>query len=304
MASLSAFYVKLLATTIMMSFSISLVSAEAFRGTNLVVTVTLLNDEIPIIAATQSAANDWVQSHIVPFVSPQNGAIRFRYIAVGNEAIPGSTASLVAPAMRNIHQALISSGVPSDVKVTTVVSPTVLGQSFPPSAGVFENSVSDCMRDVINFLNTIGSPLLINAYPYFALASDPAHISMDYALFQAQNPIIDGPYKYFNLFDAMVDAFVAAVEKVVGYQNGVKVVVSETGWPTKGNEPYTCVDNARTYNRNLKDHVQNVGGTPRMQNYMEVYIYSMFNEDIKPDLVGQSFGAFNKDFTEIYPIWH
>lgn len=273
---------------------------EAFRGTNLVVSVTLQNDDIPIVASTQSAADSWALTHIAPFL--QNGTIRFRYIVVGNEAIPGPYASLVTPAMRNLKQALSSIGAPDDFKVTTVVPPTVLGQSFPPSAGQFETSVSNFMEGVTNFLYSTGTPLLVNVYPYFALVSDPQHIAMDYALFQAKIPVIDGDYKYFNLLDAMVDAFLAAMEKVVG-RYGVRVVVSETGWPTKGNEPYTNVDNARIYNKNLKDHVQGVGGTPRMQDYMEAYIYSMFNEDLKPDLVGRYFGAFNKDFTDIYPIW-
>lgn len=54
---------------------------------------------------------------------------------------------------------------------------------------------------------------------------------------RCQKPVlIDGNYEYYNLFDAMVDAFVAAMARAVGKED-VKIVVSETGWPTKGNEP-------------------------------------------------------------------
>jgi exo-beta-1,3-glucanase (GH17 family) len=43
----------------------------------------------------------------------------------------------------------------------------------------------------------------------------------------------DGDLEYYNLFDAMVDAFVAAMVRVV-QQEDVKLVVAETGWPTAG----------------------------------------------------------------------
>ncbi|KAI4317815.1 hypothetical protein L6164_025653 [Bauhinia variegata] len=276
---------------------------QAFSDTNLGVTISVTNAEIPTVATSQEAANAWVHDHITPFAA--NSRVRFRYITVGIEAIPGDLAPLVTPAMTNIYQALILVKSKDFIKVTTVVSPTVLGQSYPPSTGQFEQSVSGVMDNVTRFLQNIGSPLLLNIYPYYALVNEPDKISMQYALFQSKEPVvIDGEYKYYNLFDAMVDAFVAATEKVVG-NGGLRVVVSETGWPTKGNEPYTNVKNAQIYNSNLRHHVITVGRTPRQGDYkMEVYIYSMFNEDKKPDPVGASFGTFNDDLTEVYPIWH
>ncbi|XP_054805410.1 glucan endo-1,3-beta-glucosidase-like [Prosopis cineraria] len=215
---------------------------QAFRRSNLVLTVTLPSDQIPSVPLNRRR---------------QRAHPRPRRLIGG----PGHE--------KPSHQALISNKVPYDVKVTTSVSPKVLGKSYPPSAGQFEDSVSNFMTDVTNFLHSIGAPLLINAYPYSALVNDPQHVALEPVLFQAKKPlVIDGEPEYFNLFDVMVDAFVAAAAKVVG-REGVRVVVSETGWPVKGNEPYTCVENARNYNRNLKDHVERVGGTPRMTNYLE-----------------------------------
>ncbi|KAM0846983.1 hypothetical protein ACQ4PT_055312 [Festuca glaucescens] len=41
--------------------------------------------------------------------------------------------------------------------------------------------------------------------------------------------------KYYSLLDAQLDAVFAAVEKVAGgVSRAVRVVVSETGWPSKG----------------------------------------------------------------------
>uniref|UniRef100_A0A2N9EHC2 glucan endo-1,3-beta-D-glucosidase n=1 Tax=Fagus sylvatica TaxID=28930 RepID=A0A2N9EHC2_FAGSY len=276
---------------------------EAFRGTNLVVTVGVLNEEIIPIASSLDVAKNWVNDHIARFNGP-NG-VRFRYITVGNEAIPGIFASSIPQAMKNIYQALRSAGLPDYIQVTTVLSATVLGQNYPPSIGTFSPNISNIMDEVSNFVYDIGSPLLYNAYPYYAIVSEPTQISLDFALFRSQTPVvIDGNYQYYNLFDAMVDAFVAAMVRAVGKED-VKVVVSETGWPTEGDEPYTTIDNANIYNNNLREHVMRVGRTPRRADLnLEAYIFAMFNENLKPDLVEQNWGTFYPNFTEVYQLWH
>ena len=55
---------------------------------------------------------------------------------------------------------------------------------------------------------------MVNLYPYFAYASDPSHVSFEYATFQAKDPVLDKGLKYFSVFDAMVDAVYAALEKI------------------------------------------------------------------------------------------
>ncbi|KAF9684854.1 hypothetical protein SADUNF_Sadunf04G0161800 [Salix dunnii] len=88
------------------------------------------------------------------------------------------------------------------------------------------------------------------SYPPSSAAFDPCinnkeHISLDYALIRNQNAVQDGGFLYDNLFDASVDAFVYATERE-GFQ-GIKIVVSETGWPTGGGEA-ASVANATAYN--------------------------------------------------------
>jgi exo-beta-1,3-glucanase (GH17 family) len=103
---------------------------------------------------------------------------------------------------------------------------------------------------------------------------------------------------YTNLFDAMVDAVRAALDKAGG--GGVDVVVSESGWPSADGKGAT-VDNARTYNQNLINHAGK--GTPRKPGPMEVYVFAMFNEDQKDgDPTERKFGLFNPDKTPVYPI--
>ena len=87
---------------------------------------------------------------------------------------------------------------------------------------------------------------------------------------------------YTNVFDAMIDdAYFAMAD--LNFTN-IPVVVSETGWPSKGdqNEPSTTVDNADTYNSNLVRHVLNNTGTPKHPGIpVNTYIYELFNEDLR-----------------------
>ncbi|PRQ46968.1 putative glucan endo-1,3-beta-D-glucosidase [Rosa chinensis] len=132
-------------------------------------------------------------------------------------------------------------------KVTTVVPSTALGSSYPPSSGEFTQEASSVMPDILKFLASTLSPLMINVYPYFAYKSDPAHVPLDYAQFTSDKPVVrDGNLLYFCLFDAIVDAFLAAMAKA---GNGhVRVVVSESGWPSDENGNFTTPELAMTYN--------------------------------------------------------
>ena len=133
---------------------------------------------------------------------------------------------------------------------------------------------------------------MINIYPYFAYASDPINISLDFALFTATSPVIqDGSLSYYSLFDAMVDAFFSGMEKE-GVPR-VDIVVSETGWPSACNGAYTTPNLAATYNRNFIRHILMGSGTPKRPGAcIEGFVFAMLNEHLKPNGVEENFGLF------------
>ncbi|KAL5782595.1 hypothetical protein ACOSP7_007624 [Xanthoceras sorbifolium] len=277
---------------------------SALAQSNLIVTLGVKNEDLAPMASSIDFARNWIRQFVTPYINKGtgNGTLRLRYITAGNEVIPGTEAIYVLPAMRNIRQVLTEEQIPY-VSVSTVVAATALGVSYPPSAGSFNPEVAGIMNDISNFLYTTGEPLMINVYPYFALVSDPIHVPLDYALFQSTTPgVRDGDRQYFNLFDAMVDAFVAAMARAVGKED-VRIVVTESGWPSAGG-PQATLENAQTYNNNLKKHIQTVGGTPRRPDLnLETYIFALFNENQKAAGIEQNFGSFYPNLKEVYPLW-
>ncbi|PIA41028.1 hypothetical protein AQUCO_02300065v1 [Aquilegia coerulea] len=270
---------------------------EALRGANIDVSIGIRNEHIANIARSQEAANSWVNEYIAPYI---NGII-FTHVTVGNEVEPAGLGD-VALAMNNIWNALQPLGQ-TGIEITTVIPMTVLGNSFPPSAGVFTEQAVGPMTDITNFLVRTKGSLMINVYPYFAYASNPQQISLDYALFNLREPTVhDNGLEYYNLFDAMVDAFYAALEKI--NVNSVFLSVAETGWPTAGNEPYASIENARVYNTNLRQHLQDRIGTPRRPNVeMDLFYFALFNENLKSAGVEQNFGFFYPNMQPVYPFW-
>ncbi|ESR47345.1 hypothetical protein CICLE_v10001717mg [Citrus x clementina] len=272
---------------------------EALRGRPQLVSLGTKNEEIQSIASSQQASDEWVKTHVVPFVDNVN----IGYITVGNEVIPGTNAQYVGQAINNILNSLNNYGITKQIKVTTVLAGTSLASSYPPSAGAFTNEAAAVLKDIAQNLWHRGFPIMINVYPYFAYASDPSHISLDYALFQSKDPVVrDGPYLYYNLFDAMVDAYYSALEKID--VPNVTLAISESGWPSAGNEPYTSIENAQKYNKNLMDHVLGAKGTPRRPGQtFDTFLFEMFNENQKPAGVEQNFGFFYPNMQPIYPFW-
>ena len=140
-------------------------------------------------------------------------------------------------------------------------------------------------------------------YPYFAYAAESGTVQLGYALLAGSSAtssskvvsITNGWQVYTNMFDAIVDAAHAAVEKA-GAQ-GLELVVSENGWPSGGRATVATVENAAAYNNNVVRHVSSGAGKA-----VETYLFAMFNENQKPEGTEQHFGLFQPDMTAVYPV--
>nr|AEW90951.1 glucan endo-beta-1,3-glucanase R3-2 [Secale cereale x Triticum turgidum subsp. durum] len=241
------------------------------------------------IASDPAAAAGWIRDNVLAFPG-----VRIKYIVAGNE-VEGSDTSNILQAMTNLNAAL-GAASRTDVKVSTAVKMSVLGSSSPPSEGVFKDAY---MTEVAKMLKATGAPLLANVYPYFAKRDTP-DIDLNFALFQqSTSTVSDSGLTYTNLFDAMVDAIYSALEKAGA--PGVPIVVSESGWPSAGDDLAT-IANAQAYNQGLIDHV--VKGTPKRPVPLGTFIFAMFNENQKGGAVTEkNFGLFNgPDKTPVYPI--
>ncbi|WVZ79977.1 hypothetical protein U9M48_027498 [Paspalum notatum var. saurae] len=279
---------------------------SAFAGTGIELIVTVPDDLVPGMAASASQALQWLTAGVRPYFP----ATRVTGIAVGNEVFTGDDQQLKAslvPAMRNLHAALAQLGMDAYVRVSTANSLAVLATSYPPSQGVFTQDAAPYMAQLLRFLSDTSAPFWINAYPYFAYKDDPSRVSLDYALSNPYHVGAVDPYthlQYTSMLYAQVDAVTFAAARL-GYGN-VPVHVSETGWPSKGDadEAGATVENARQYNRNLLLRQVSGEGTPlRPKLRLEVYLFALFNEDMKPGPTSErNYGLYQPDMSMVYNV--
>ncbi|XP_021763892.1 glucan endo-1,3-beta-glucosidase 11-like [Chenopodium quinoa] len=273
----------------------------ANSGVELIVTVE--NEKLATLMNPQ-AALQWVTTRIKPYYPATN----ITGISVGNEVFTDEDTSLtnyVVPAMVSVHGALAQLGL-SNIQVFSPTSAGVLQESYPPSAGSFKPELTGVITQFLRFLHNTNSPFWVNAYPYFAYKDDPTKIQLDYVLFNPNPGMMDPNTNlhYDNMLYAQVDAVIFAMWRL-GY-GGLDVRVSETGWPSMGdpNETGATVQNAATYNKNLlKRQMANEGTPIRPKNRLEVYVFALFNEDMKPGPTSERhYGLFQPDCTMAYNV--
>ncbi|KAJ6863555.1 glucan endo-1,3-beta-glucosidase 11-like [Populus alba x Populus x berolinensis] len=278
---------------------------KAFSGTGLQLVVGLPNGFVKEMSANASHAMTWVKENVQAFLPKTS----IRGIAVGNEILGGGDYELweaLLGAVKNIYNAVDKLGLADVVQITTSHSQAVFDNSYPPSSCIFRENIAQFMKPLLEFFSKIGSPFCLNAYPFLAYMSDPENIDINYALFQKTKGIYDmkTDLHYDNMLDAQIDATYAALEDA-GFKK-MEVIVTETGWASLGdaNEAAATVNNARTFNYNLRKRLAKKKGTPlRPKMVVKAYIFAIFNENLKSGPTSErNFGLFKPDGSISYDI--
>ncbi|XP_073154325.1 glucan endo-1,3-beta-glucosidase 12-like [Henckelia pumila] len=278
---------------------------SALSGSGISVIVALPNEQLASAAAAQSFTDSWVQSNILAY----HPNTQIEAISVGNEVFvdPQNTTLFLVPAMKNVYASLAKYGVASSIKVSSPIALSALQTSYPSSSGSFKTElVEPVIKPMLNFIKQTGSYLMVNAYPFFAYTANTDTISLDYALFRDNPGVVDqsNGLVYKSLFEAQIDAVFAATN-ALGF-NDIKMVVSETGWPSKGdeNEIGASEPNAAAYNGNLVRRVLAGGGTPlRPEEPLDVYLFALFNENQKNGPTSErNYGLFYPNEQKVYDI--
>ncbi|XP_027095588.1 glucan endo-1,3-beta-glucosidase 3-like isoform X1 [Coffea arabica] len=277
----------------------------ALANTGIRVTVSVPNDQLLGIGQSNATAANWVSRNVIAHIPATN----ITAIAVGSEVLttlPNAAPVLVA-AMNFIQSALVASNLASQIKVSTPHSSSIILDSFPPSQAFFNRTLEPVMVPLLKFLQSTGSFLMLNVYPYYDYVQSNGAIPLDYALFRPLPPTKEAVDRntllhYTNVFDAVVDAAYFAMS-YLNFTN-IPIIITESGWPSKGDssEPDATLDNANTYNSNLIRHVLNNTGTPKHPGIaLSTYIYELYNEDLRPGSISEkNWGLFNANGVPVY----
>ncbi|KAL1557000.1 glucan endo-1,3-beta-D-glucosidase-like isoform X2 [Salvia divinorum] len=274
---------------------------SAFSNTGIDLIVAVQNSQVANLSSNPSAASEWFSSRVAPFL-PATSIVS---IAVGNEYLTTENLdpNALFKAMQNLHSALLSRGLDRKIKVTTPHSMAVLATSFPPSAATFAAMLLPPMTSIVEFLADTGAPFMVNAYPYFAYRDNPKTIDLEYALLGNATGVADKGFTYTNMLDAQIDAVRSAIGSLGFGNRSIRLVVSESGWPSKG-DPAATPENARTYNGRLVEKAQSNKGTPmKPSESVEIFVFALFNENKKEG--GESernFGILDSDGSRVYDV--
>ncbi|XP_009406890.2 glucan endo-1,3-beta-glucosidase, acidic isoform-like [Musa acuminata AAA Group] len=136
---------------------------------------------------------------------------------------------------------------------------------------------------------------MVNTIPFDTYVDHTFKVALNYVLFRVNRALFQDDGKaYTNLFDATVDALVAALQKL-GFPN-IPVMVTGTGWPTAGNT-------AATPEKAAADK-QGIGTPMRPNDAVEVLLlFNLFDQNRKTvKEYEKHFGIFNCDGTPMFNI--
>ncbi|CAJ1936822.1 unnamed protein product [Sphenostylis stenocarpa] len=279
----------------------------ALAKTGIRVTVSVPNDQLLGIGQSNATAANWVTRNVIAHVPATN----ITAICVGSEVLTTlpNAAPILVSAINFIHSALVAANLDQQIKVSSPHSSSIILDSFPPSQAFFNRTWNPVLVPMLKFLQSTGSYLMLNVYPYYDYLQSNDVIPLDYALFRPLPPnkeAVDSNtlLHYTNVFDAVIDAAYFAMSDL-NFTN-IPILVTESGWPSKGDstEPDATIDNANTYNSNLIRHVLNNTGTPKHPGIaVSTFIYELYNEDLRSGPVSEkNWGLFYANGEPVYTL--
>ncbi|XP_072951130.1 glucan endo-1,3-beta-glucosidase 8-like [Typha angustifolia] len=280
---------------------------RALAGSGIEVMIAIPNNMLAKMN-DYDAAKKWVDKNVTRYNF--DGGVTIKYVAVGNEpflsSYNNSFLNITFPALQNIQNALNEAGVGDTIKATVPLNADVYNSPADnqvPSAGRFRTDINDLMTQIVQFLNQTGAPFTVNIYPFLSLYGND-NFPLDYAFFDGvSNPIIDYGIQYTNVFDANFDTLVSALKRV-GLGN-LPIIVGEVGWPTDGDKHAKASYAQRFYSGLLKRLAANQGTPLRPNQYIEVYLFGLIDEDAKsiaPGSFERHWGIFKYDGQPKYPM--
>ncbi|XP_068649250.1 glucan endo-1,3-beta-glucosidase 8-like [Aristolochia californica] len=280
---------------------------SALWGSHIEVIVGVPNYMLQSMSEDPRVAADWVEQNVTRYI--YDGGVKIRYVAVGNEPFletyNGTFLNVTLPALRNVQRALNKAGRGTQIKATIPFNADVYysPSSNPvPSAGDFRPEIRDATLQIIAFLSKHGAPFVVNIYPFLSVYSND-YFPMDFAFFDGTTkPMKDGDVNYTNVFDANLDTLLWALRKA-GFPD-IPVLVGEVGWPTDADKNAN-IPNAKRFNQGLLRHVLSGQGTPMRSGKIEVYLFSLIDEDkksIAPGTFERHWGIFEFDGKPKYEL--
>lgn len=224
----------------------------------------------------------------------------YRYVGVGNEpfltSYNGSFVHVTFPALENIQKALNEAGYGDKIKATVPLNADVYeSSSDKPSDGDFRSDIRDVMVKIVRFLHENDAPFSVNIYPFLSLSHN-VDFPEDFAFFDNNGrSITDKNLRYTNVFDANFDTLVWSLRKAD--VPDLKILVGEVGWPTDGHMKANLKLAKRFYD-GLLEKLGSNKGTPMKPGYIEMYLFGLFDEDMKsiaPGTFERHWGIFRFD---------
>ncbi|GMH26846.1 hypothetical protein Nepgr_028689 [Nepenthes gracilis] len=278
---------------------------RSLRGSGIEVMVGIPNEMLSVISSSSAASDLWIRQNVSSYMV--KGGVDIRYIAVGNEpfltSYSGQFQAYVMPALLNLQQSLARANLAGYIKLVVPCNADAYESSLP-SQGSFRPELTQITTQLVSFLNSNGSPFVVNIYPFLSLYGN-SDFPQDYAFFEGTNhAVVDGANTYSNAFEGNFDTLVSALSRI-GYGQ-MPIAIGEIGWPTDGAVSANLTA-ARVFNQGLINHVLSNKGTPLRPGTspVDVYLFSLLDEGAKSILPGnfeRHWGIFSFDGQAKYAL--